>query len=207
MGWIELLRARSESDPQGASVTLDRRDLDETLGEMERDVDRLSKVAQRFSHVGSPPQLQVQEVTQVVRQAVQYVRRRIPEGDGEIEIRERYEDVPPVNVNRELLEWAIENLLTNAISAIELRPGVIEVSVERRNENEAVELSVSDNGRGMSPSEVQRIFEPGYTTKRRGWGLGLALARRIVEEYHGGHLFVRETAPGEGTTMVIQFRT
>ncbi len=207
MGWIELLRGRGGEGSQPGGVALEPRELQETLAEMERDVNRLTKVAQRFSHVGSPPQLQLQDVTEVARQAVQYLRRRIPQGEGEVQIRERYDEVPPVNVDRELLEWAIENLLVNALSAIERRPGVIEVVVERRKEAEAVELSVSDSGRGMSPSEAQRIFEPGYTTKRRGWGLGLALARRIVEEYHGGKLFVRESAPGEGTTMVIRFRT
>jgi signal transduction histidine kinase len=207
LGWIELLRGRAEEQPGAATVALDRAELDETLAEMERDADRLNKVAQRFSHVGSPPQLQIQDLTRVVRQAVQYVRRRVPQRDGEVLIRERYEEVPPVNVNVELLEWAVENLLVNAVNALDKRPGIVEVAVEHRKETESVEITVSDNGRGMSAGEQERAFEPGFTTKRRGWGLGLALARRIVEEYHGGRLAIRETAPGQGTTMVISFRT
>ena len=179
----------------------------ETLDEMENDIARHSKVAQRFSHVGSVPLLQLQDVTPVVREAVQYARRRLPHGEGGVEIRERYEEVPPINVNRELLEWALENLLSNALSAIERRPGVIEVTVKRRKEAEEVEVVVRDNGRGMAPSEHRRVFEPGYTTKRRGWGLGLALARRVVEDYHGGRLWIRHSAPGLGTTMVISFPT
>jgi hypothetical protein len=207
MGWIELLRTRTEGVSEGGNVTLPRAELEETLDEMERDVDRLSKVAQRFSHVGSTPVLHPADVTPVVRQAVQYARRRLPRASGEVVLRERYEDVPPVNLNPELLEWAVENLLSNALSALDKRPGLIEVSVGKRKETETVEIVVSDNGRGMPPSEQKRAFDPGYSTKRRGWGLGLALARRVVEEYHGGRIFIRESAPGEGTTMVISFPT
>jgi signal transduction histidine kinase len=173
---------------------------------MERDIERLAKVAQRFSHVGSTPVLHLQDVNPIVRQAVQYMRRRLPRGD-EVEIRERYEEVPPINLNRELLEWALENLLSNAVTALEGRRGVIEVSVERRKETEEVEVVVSDSGHGMAPLEQRRAFEPGYTTKLRGWGLGLALVRRVVQDYHGGRIFIRYSAPGEGTTMVIGFPT
>jgi hypothetical protein len=207
MGWVELLRSHAEVAPPGPSVPVPRSELEETLGEMERDVDRLNKVAQRFSHVGSAPHLQLQEVAPVVREAVQYVRRRLPQDESRVVLRERYEDVPPINLNRELVEWALENLLINALSALDKTQGVIEVRVERRKETEAVEISVQDNGRGMSAADQSRAFEPGYTTKHRGWGLGLALARRVVQEYHGGRLFIRQSAPGQGTTMVISFPT
>jgi signal transduction histidine kinase len=207
MGWVELLRGNLESDPRAQVVEVPRAELAETLDDMERDIERLSKVAQRFSHIGSAPQLQLQDVTPVVREAVQYVSRRIPQSQGEVEIRERYEEVPPINLNRELLEWAVENLLSNALSALDKKPGVIEVAVERRAETEEVEISVTDNGRGMSREEQGKVFEPGYTTKRRGWGLGLALARRVVEEYHAGRIGIRHSAPGQGTVMVIRFPT
>jgi hypothetical protein len=207
MGWVELLRAHAESAPAGEAVPVPRAELEETLQEMERDVDRLNKVAQRFSHVGSTPHLILQDVSPVVGEAVQYVRRRLPQGNGKVVMRERYEEVPPVNLNRELIEWALENLLSNAASALDKAQGVIEVTVERRKETEAVEIVVKDNGRGMTAAEQHRAFEPGYSTKHRGWGLGLALARRVVEEYHGGRLFIRHSAPGQGTTMVISFPT
>jgi len=206
MGWIELLRAHVESAPPGEAVRIPAAELDETLGEMDRDVARLNKVAQRFSHVGSTPSLQLQDVTPVVREVVQYMRKRLPQGGG-IVLRERYEEVPPVNLNRELMEWALENLIMNAISAIEQHPGVIEVAVERRKSTEAVEILIKDNGRGMNVVEQSHAFEPGYTTKPRGWGLGLALARRVVQDYHAGRLAIRASAPGEGTTMVISFPT
>lgn len=208
MGWVELLRAQAEAAPTGSNeVLMSREELAETLADMEGDIDRLSKVAQRFSHVGSAPQLVLQDVGPVVREAVQYVRRRVPQAHGAVEIRERYEEVPPINLNRELLEWVLENLLSNALTALDKPQGVIEVVVERRASTEEVEITVSDNGRGMSREEQKRAFEPGYSTKRRGWGLGLALARRVVEEYHAGKISVRHSAPGEGTTMLISFPT
>jgi hypothetical protein len=207
MGWIELLRGRAEGAQPDADVAIPAAELRETLAEMDRDVDRLSKVAQRFSHVGSTPSLQLQDVTPVVREAVQYVRRRVPRGGADVTIREHYGEVPPVNLNRELLEWALENLLSNAVTALDKRPGIIEVSVERRAQTEAVEITVRDNGRGMTPAEQRRAFEPGYTTKPRGWGLGLPLARRVVHEYHGGRLAIRDSTPGAGTTVVVSFPT
>jgi len=207
MGWVELLRAHVDDTGPGGTAAIPRDELVETLDDMENDIERLSKVAQRFSHIGSDPQLQLQDVTPVVREAVQYVRRRVPQQQGDIEIRERYEEVPPINLNRELLEWAVENLLSNALSALDKKPGVIEVAVERRAETEEVEIIVSDNGRGMSREEQGRAFEPGYTTKRRGWGLGLALARRVVEEYHAGRIGIRHSNPGQGTVMVVRFPT
>ena len=207
MGWVELLRAHAESAPPDGAVTIGREELAETLGDMEGDIDRLSKVAQRFSHIGSAPQLMLQDVVPVVREAVSYIRRRVPQTQGAVELRERYEEVPPINLNRELLEWVLENLLSNALTALDKPQGLIEVVVERRAETEEVEISVSDNGKGMSREEQRRVFDPGFSTKRRGWGLGLALARRVVEEYHAGRITILHSAPGEGTTMVIRFPT
>jgi signal transduction histidine kinase len=208
MGWVELLRAHAESaTPAGDQVRLPRAELDETLADMEGDIERLNKVAQRFSHIGSAPQLVLQDPVPVVREAVAYVRRRVPQAQGAVEIRERYEEVPPINLNRELLEWALENLLSNALTALDKPQGLIEVVVERRAQTEEVEISVTDNGRGMSREEQARAFEPGYSTKRRGWGLGLPLARRVVEEYHAGRLAIRHSEPGVGTTVVIRFPT
>ena len=217
MGWVELLRGHAETTDPGRDVVIPRAELEETLHDMEGDIDRLSKVAQRFSHIGSSPQLMLQDVVPVVREAVAYVRRRAPQASAQsgevsiasrtVEIRERYEEVPPINLNRELLEWVLENLLSNALTALDKPHGLIEVVVERRAETEEVEISVSDNGRGLTREAQKRVFEAGYSTKRRGWGLGLALARRVVEEYHAGRIGIRSSAPGEGTTMVIRFPT
>src|SRR3990172_7538807 len=106
-------------------------------------------------------------------------------------------------LNAQLIAWALENLISNAMSALDQQPGVIEVAVTPRKEGQGVEVVVRDNGRGMTPREQRRAFEPGYTTRRRGWGLGLALARRVVQEYHGGRIFIRHSVPGQGTSVVI----
>ena len=204
LGWVELLHGRTEGLPPGSEVSIPAREYEETLAEMTRDVDRLNKVAQRFSHVGSTPMLQMQELTPVVRDAVQYMRKRLPQSGKRVDIFERYEDVPPVSLNRELIEWVLENLLSNSVSALEGPNGQIEIAVGRNPDAGAVEIHISDNGRGMAPSEQKKVFEAGYTTKARGWGLGLALARRVIEDYHGGKIFIRESEPGEGTTMVIR---
>jgi len=206
LGWIELLLDRVKSGT-GPEVTLPRAEIVAMLGEMENDAARLNKVASRFSHIGSIPNLTFMDITPVVAEAVHYLKRRLPHLGRRIEIREVYGDVPPINASRELLEWVVENLLVNAINAVDEKGGWIEIRLERRPETERVELTVTDNGRGMTPEQAARAFEPGYTTRSRGWGLGLALVKRIVEEFHGGTIEIRRTAPGEGTTFGIEFPT
>jgi hypothetical protein len=207
MGWVELLRERARSAPPGPTVAVARPFLEQTIEEMENDVERLSKVAGRFSQIGSVPSLVPQDLGPVVAEAVAYLKRRLPDLGRAVRLTERYEEVPPVNANRELIEWVVENLLVNAMTAIEGQSGSIDIRLLRRPETETVELEIADSGRGMTPEEQRRAFEPGYTTKKRGWGLGLALAKRIVEDYHGGRILIRQSAPGRGTTFVIRFPT
>ncbi len=206
LGWIELLLDRVKSG-SGPDVTLPRAEIAAMLGEMENDAARLNKVASRFSHIGSIPNLALMDITPVVAEAVHYLKRRLPHLGRRIDIREVYGDVPPINASRELLEWVVENLLVNAINAVDEKGGWIEIRLERRPETERVELTVTDNGRGMTPEQAARAFEPGFTTRSRGWGLGLALVKRIVEEFHGGTIEIRRTAPGEGTSFGIEFPT
>jgi hypothetical protein len=172
---------------------------------MQADVERLEKVAFRFSQVGSAPQRKPQDIVPVIAGTVAYVRKRLPRLGPGPTIEERYEPVPEINVNAELIEWVIENLLKNAIDAADKPERRITVIVERKSDTETVEVQVADNGRGMTPAEQRRVFQPGFTTKQRGWGLGLTLAKRIIEEYHGGRIWVKESHPGRGTTMVISF--
>jgi NtrC-family two-component system sensor histidine kinase KinB len=203
MGRSELLRGRLPDPPTG-EVRMPAEDLSETVTEIERDVDRLRKVASRFSNVGSQPRLVVGDPVAVVREVAGYMRRRLPHGGGEVELVERYEPVPQVRLNADLLEWAVENLITNALSALDKQPARIEVSVAPAAGGRWVEIAVTDNGRGMNARDQRRAFEPGYTTKRRGWGLGLPLARRVIEDSHGGRIWVRSSTPGLGTTMAIR---
>ena len=206
LGWLELLGERVSEQP-GARVEFGRDELLSMVDEMGNDAARLQKVAARFSHIGSVPNLVLTDITPVVSEAVHYLKRRLPHLGRRIEVREVYGEVPPINANRELVEWVVENLLVNSINAVDAQNGAIEVRLERRADRETVELSVTDNGRGMTQEEQARVFDPGYTTRKRGWGLGLTLAKRIVEQYHGGKIYVRRSAPGEGSTFVIEFPT
>jgi signal transduction histidine kinase len=199
MGWTALLRERIA---EGA----DRGGLEEVTVEMERDLDRLAKVASRFGQVGSVPSLTEGDVTEVVSGVVTYFRHRLPHLGRQIEIEERYEPVPRVFLHRELFEWVVENLIRNAIDAADKWNGRIEVGIVWDRPRREVVLRVKDNGRGMTPEERRRAFQPGFTTKRRGWGLGLALARRVIREYHHGRIAVAESAPGQGTTMAVALR-
>ncbi|MGH7680706.1 MAG: sensor histidine kinase [Candidatus Eiseniibacteriota bacterium] len=196
MGWTALLRESPPGD-------LNRGRLDEIVSEMDRDLARLHKVTLRFGQVGSRPTLKLGDLTPIVAGAVDYFRTRLPQHGHEVEIQERYDAIPRVAFHAELFEWVVENLLRNAIDAIDKPKGLIEVTLAWKREERLVEFGVRDNGRGMSPEERRHAFDPGYTTKRRGWGLGLALARRVVHEYHGGRILIVESVPGSGTAVVV----
>ncbi len=197
LGWSAHLHeaaASGDAEPEG---------IEAIASEIDLDLDRLSKIASRFSQVGSVPTLKEGDLVETVAGVVSYFRTRLPHLGSEMEIVERYEPVPRVAFHRELMEWVVENLIRNAIDAGDKPRGEIEVVVSWRHERREVELLVKDNGRGMSASERRRAFTPGYTTKRRGWGLGLALARRVVREYHRGRIAIVESAPGQGTTVLV----
>ncbi len=197
MGWTALLRDATERGE------IDRGRIEGVVTEMDRDLARLHKVSLRFGQMGSIPVLKESDLTPVVASVVDYFRSRLPQIHQEITIVERYEAIPRVAIHRELFEWVVENLLRNAIDAIDKPASVIEVSLVWKREERLVELCVRDNGRGMSAEERRKAFEPGYSTKRRGWGLGLALARRVVGEYHGGRITIVESVPGIGTAVAV----
>ncbi|MDZ7372993.1 MAG: HAMP domain-containing histidine kinase [candidate division KSB1 bacterium] len=193
LGWLELLRTADGIDR-----------VQEIAQEMAQDLARLGKVASRFSQIGSRADLKEQEVEPILRDVATYFRRRIPQMGKTVVIREEYHPVPKVPLNRELFEWVIENLVKNGLEALEKDPGIITLRLcPAETKGWTLQIDVTDNGRGMDARERKRIFQPGYSTKRRGWGLGLSLAKRIVEEYHHGRLFVRWSQPGEGTTMRV----
>lgn len=198
MGWLEILKGRIECF-EGEGETSPRA----IVAEMGKDVARLGKISSRFESVGSSPKLQPVHVATVARSTAEYFRRRLPRLQREIEIREDHADSPCVSGNAELLEWVIENLLKNAVEAIDKPGGVIEMTSRFRLETGAVEILVKDNGRGMNAAERDKAFTPGYSSKKRGWGLGLPLAKRIVEEYHGGKLALRSSQPGKGSVFQV----
>jgi signal transduction histidine kinase len=195
MGWVDLLEA--ETPPADES----RRT---TLREMRADVARLERIANRFERVGSVPQLAPLHVNPIVSEVAAYLRRRLPTRGRKVEILEQLEpDLPAVWSERELLAWTVENLLKNAADAIlKGSGGRIAVRTTRGNPT-GVRIVVEDDGPGIPESIQSRIFEPGFSTKPRGWGLGLALARRIVEDYHGGRLRLLRSTPGIRTVFTV----
>jgi hypothetical protein len=197
MGWVAMLRDSATSDP------IPRAKVEEIAGEMDRDLDRLHKIASRFAQVGSVPLLKEGDLAATISGVVAYFRSRLPGTERSITIEERYEPVPRVRFHPDLLEWVIENLIKNAIDAADKPVGRIEVSLAWRREARMVEIRITDDGRGMGAEERRRAFEAGFSTKRRGWGLGLALARRVVREYHRGRISIVESNPGRGTTVAV----
>ncbi len=185
MGWVEYLRMEGVNP--------------ETTDEMERDLMQLTKVAERFSKIGSDTQLAPANINLIVESVVSYFRPRMPKGVELV-----YDSLITVpidaNVNTILIEWVIENLIKNALDAMSGK-GRLEVKVSATELN--VTVDVIDSGRGIPKGKYKSVFEPGYTTKMRGWGLGLSLSRRVVEEYHNGKIFVLESKIGVGTTMRI----
>lgn len=171
----------------------------ETVAEMNKDVNRLSTIASRFSKIGSAPAMLDVDLNSVVGDAVGYMGTRI---SPKIKLQwHPFSDEIPVSACTPLLEWVIENLVKNAVDAME-GSGRIAVSIGSGAASAFIE--VADTGKGISRKNFKTVFNPGYSTKSRGWGLGLTLAKRIVEEYHNGKIFVKQSVPGVGTTFRIE---
>jgi signal transduction histidine kinase len=191
---LALLKDELETEGDGESSQR----LKNILGEMDRDTSRLDKIASRFGLIGSTPELRLDQVRDVVAETAGYLRARLPEN---VQIVEALDDVPVVPINRELLGWAFENLFRNAADAMEGQGGRIDVSA--RVEERRVVIEVRDTGKGMPSHMFKQVFLPGTSTKKRGWGLGLAFVKRIVEDYHRGKVFIKESVPNQGTTFVV----
>lgn len=192
LGWIEYMR----STPAYAE--------DETgiVNELEKDVQRLQMVANRFSSIGSTVQISLEPVTATIEETVDYLRKRISR-KVTITVEEEPNEysIAEAMLNKPLFEWVIENLCRNAVDAMNSQ-GSIQIKVWQLPEG-VVAIDVADTGKGMSKAQRRRVFDPGFTTKKRGWGLGLTLTRRIVEDYHKGRIWVLKSEPGKGTTFRI----
>jgi len=185
--WLELLR---DGDGNQEAVT-----------EMQKDLDRLKLVADRFGKVGSTPQMEAENLVPRLEEMVAYMQKRAP-NKVSIHLLAEEPDVP-VLVSGPLFDWVIENLIRNALDSM-AGEGTIEVRVS--DHQRQVWVDVRDTGKGMPRHQVKKVFRPGFTTKKRGWGLGLSLSRRIIEKYHHGSLFVKHSEPGKGTTFRIILR-
>lgn len=186
MAWMELLPDMGV-DP-------------DTVAEMNKDVNRLSTIASRFSKIGSAPRMEPADLNVITSEASGYMATRI---SPKISLRcTTSAGTLPVMACAPLLAWVIENLVKNAVDAMD---GNGNITVETKSTLTGASIEISDTGKGISRKNFDTIFRPGYTTKKRGWGLGLTLARRIIEEYHGGRIYVARSAPGAGTTFRIDF--
>ncbi len=192
MGWLERLKGAPPGDPG----------VPETLQEMSHDVERLNKVAARFSKIGSKPDLKQENIAAVIEGVMSYIGRRIPRTGKKIDLVLETPGEFPARINRELFEWVIENLMKNALDAMEDPTGKISFAISQSGRR--ITIDVSDTGKGIDPKFHKEIFRPGYSTKKRGWGLGLSLSKRIIEDYHKGKLYVKQSAPGSGTTFRIR---
>lgn len=185
MAWMELL------PEMGTDV--------DTCSEMNKDVKRLSTIASRFSKIGSRPAMEKSLLSELSRNATEYMSSRI---SSKIILESHIKNSEiEVLASAPLFEWVMENLIKNAVDAME-GTGNIDITVLREKKKAVIE--VKDTGKGIPSKNRKRVFKPGFTTKKRGWGLGLTLAKRIIEQYHKGKIFVKETAPGKGTTFRIE---
>lgn len=171
----------------------------EVTEEIDKDVKRLSVIADRFSKIGSRPELQLEYINDVVGQSLQYMKGRIS-GKIDIEMKLSTDDYG-VLISKPLFEWVMENLTKNAVDAMD-GSGRIEITTGR--DKDKVYIEVKDTGKGIQRKNFKNVFHPGYTTKKRGWGLGLTLVKRIIEDYHGGKIFVKDSEIGKGTTFRIE---
>lgn len=186
MGWVEYLEMELGKLPSGAG------------DEMRKDVKRLNIITERFSKIGSEPDLHMSDINKVVENATDYMKVRIGHGVDFEFIPDNRVLFAEVNVN--LFDWVIENLMKNAIDAMEGKGKLICRVSHKQNK---IFVDITDNGKGMPRNRFKTVFKPGFTTKRRGWGLGLSLARRIIHDYHKGQIFVKESIPFIRTTFRI----
>ena len=198
LGWIHLFRDDLPEQSEQHSL----------LNEIEKDVYRLKGVAERFGKIGSKPELKPLEIAPVLDEAIKYMERRLPKIAGEVNIKTDLQATGLVKLNPELLQWAVENLMKNAMDALQMTqesPNK-DITIKSYTGSNEMVLEIADTGIGMDAATKKNIFRPGYSTKKRGWGLGLNLTKRIVEEYHGGELTVTKSELGVGTTMQIRLK-
>lgn len=189
MAWVELLELNSDGNAEEK----------ELVEELKKDVNRLRTIAERFSKIGSVPELNPTNLTDLLDRSADYLRKRMPK---KVVLQLTNEIAPDseIEVNEALFEWVIENLLKNALDAIKDQ-GQISIHVSKRGSEYVID--VSDTGKGIPKSQFKEVFKPGFTTKKRGWGLGLSLSKRVVENYHKGRIFVLSSELGKGTTFRV----
>lgn len=185
MAWLEVLRTKSVDEG--------------TLAEFEKDVKRLETITERFSKIGSTPDVVPSSLNTILDEAVTYISNRVSKKvEFSMDLEETKDVLAPLN--KSLFEWVIENICKNAVDAMN---GAGRITIKVSDQTQFVYIDITDTGKGMARSVFKTIFEPGFTTKRRGWGLGLSLCKRIIENYHGGKIFVKSSEINKGTTFRV----
>jgi signal transduction histidine kinase len=184
-GWVELLKESNGNE----IIAI----------EMMKDVDRLKLVSDRFGKIGSKPQLEEVNIIPQIEQMVEYIKRRAPEKIV-FSINKNGLTNLPALINSPLFDWVIENLLKNALDAME---GKGQIIIQIKTDNTSIIIDIIDNGKGITKNNISKVFKPGFSTKKRGWGLGLSLSKRIIEQYHKGDLFVKYSEVNKGTCFRV----
>lgn len=195
-GWVQLLKDHSPEDEETAAI----------IHEIESDIKRLKGVAERFNKIGSEPELKEVRLEPMVDQVIHYMESRLPRLGRQVEVKKSVSTRARVRVNPELFHWALENLIKNAIDAIREHEDGAFVAIRAHQIENEVCIDIQDSGGGIERKYLNDVFKPGFSTKKRGWGLGLSLTRRIIEDYHKGRIEVYHSEPGKGTTMRITLK-
>ncbi|MCX7784688.1 MAG: HAMP domain-containing histidine kinase [candidate division WOR-3 bacterium] len=201
-GWIETLKLSQNQFPVSPDMSSanQKPQLSLALSQMEEDIMRMREVLERFSRIGLPPELKLRQPKEIIEPVILFIKRRTPKS---IEFISNIEFNPNIKVDEVLFSWTIENLLKNSVQAIGTNPGQIEITTKPYRNYEFLEIDIIDSGEGVKSALIKDIFKTGATTKKYGWGVGLTLAKRIIEEYHKGKLFLKESKPGR-TVFTIQ---
>jgi len=194
IGWLEYLKTNPKQ-------------VGKVVPELEKDLRRLQTITKRFSQIGSLPDIHPENLTEIISETVQYFQKRLPKHSGKVRIETALSpEIAVVKLNKDLFSWVLENLIKNGLDAMENRGGTITITTRKHSDSQ-VQIDVKDTGKGIDKKNRKDIFKPGYSTKKRGWGLGLSLAKRIIEDYHGGKLVLKESHSGGGSTFRIILNT
>lgn len=187
MAWLEILKNKKE--------------LNDITKELEKDIQRLTVITERFSKIGSKPKLDLININDCINETIAYLKNRLSRKiNFKLSTTKENRMVP---INRALFEWVIENICKNAVDAMK---GIGQINIRLEEETENIKIYISDSGKGLNKSDFKSIFKPGYSSKKRGWGLGLSLSKRIIEEYHGGKIYVKSSELNKGTTFCISLK-
>ena len=192
-GWIALYKEDHKEDEEGLKL----------IEEIENDVQRLRGVAERFGKIGSSPELKPMSIAPVMDEVTAYMERRLPQLGRAASVDRKLVATGNVALNPELFQWAVENLVKNAMDAVKSKDQPARIRIRSSEKEQQVVIDIIDNGCGIETKNFKHVFRPGYSTKKRGWGLGLSLTKRIIEDYHNGKVFVHKSEEDQGTTMRI----